>query len=145
MITKVSEATNKTFPETYENFMLFNSAREKFFSLSPHNPTTPACFTLPDGSPFQLGDLHTSFTETFFSTLCGYIAEIVSSCDPTQKPQLLNNIVLSGGATHLAGFPERLRTELASRLTLSSTNPINVQAQEIRGDLVWIGVHFTAL
>jgi hypothetical protein len=41
-----------------------------------------------------------------------YIAEAISACDQTDRPELYANIVIAGGSTCFAGFEQRLEAEL---------------------------------
>jgi len=56
--------------------------------------------------------------ETLFTNISAdrgiheYIAEAISACDQTDRPELYANIVIAGGSTCFAGFEERLEAEL---------------------------------
>jgi hypothetical protein len=56
--------------------------------------------------------------ETLFSNISAdrgvheYIAEAISACDQTDRPELYANIVIAGGSTCFAGFEARLEAEL---------------------------------
>ena len=41
-----------------------------------------------------------------------YIAEAISACDQTDRPELYANIVIAGGSTCFSGFEARLEAEL---------------------------------
>ncbi|XP_045713200.1 uncharacterized protein LOC123830718 [Phyllostomus hastatus] len=87
-------------------------------------------FTLPDKQVFTLGSERFCCPEALFQPdLLGLdqpglpqLALLsISRLEAKQQEQLLANVVLEGGSTMLAGFPERLRQDLGPRATVLSS------------------------
>ncbi|KAF6099889.1 hypothetical protein HJG60_011613 [Phyllostomus discolor] len=87
-------------------------------------------FTLPDKQVFTLGSERFCCPEALFQPdLLGLnqpglpqLALLsISRLEAKQQEQLLANVVLEGGSTMLAGFPERLRKDLGPRATVLSS------------------------
>lgn len=41
------------------------------------------------------------------------LADVVAACDVDARPQLLNNVILTGGSTLMPDFADRINNELA--------------------------------
>jgi len=65
------------------------------------------------------------------------IHEAVRSCDVTEYPNMLKNIVLVGGTTLVRSLPGRLRT--AVQALFLSTDEVEISARPEREFSTWIG------
>jgi len=81
-------------------------------------------YTLPDGNVITAGAERSQAAEIYFddrqgvaTPLDSLVLNAVAALEPEQHKELLRNVVLTGGASCLAGLPERL--EAALRLKAS--------------------------
>jgi len=101
-------------------------------------------YTMPDGLELSVGHECIKAPECLFraelglttSTVQQHFAEALAHVDPAEMPELLNNVVLSGGTTLTTGFQERVLWELNNTMGAGS---VRVIAKPERKYLSWIG------
>jgi actin-related protein len=72
--------------------------------------------------------------------LSDQVADSIGKCDLDLRPDMLGNIVLSGGTTMMKGFYERFDRDVKSKLEpLAGENEIRVHADSFRQHAAWIG------
>lgn len=108
-------------------------------------------YELPDGQVIKVGQEQVSAPEIVFQpqlhdealdpaeALHHKIVSVVESCLPFMRTALYSNIVLSGGNTLFAGFPERLEKELKALLPDQYQQCVKVKAQPERRHQEWLG------
>eukprot|EP01124_Arcella_intermedia_P029568 TRINITY_DN6290_c0_g4_i2.p1 TRINITY_DN6290_c0_g4~~TRINITY_DN6290_c0_g4_i2.p1 ORF type:complete len:291 (-),score=68.00 TRINITY_DN6290_c0_g4_i2:68-940(-) len=115
------------------------------FQQNLQRPQTKS-YKLPDGHSIPLGpELFCSSEALFRPSLMGseepglpeMLLKTLSGVDIDDRKQALENIVLSGGTTYLAGFEERLRAEMLNLLPISCRVKICVAPE--RRYSVWMG------
>lgn len=68
------------------------------------------------------------------------VCESILKCDNDLKPDMLNNIVLSGGSSMMKGFHERFSREIKNRMeNIVYDAEIKVHADSFRQHATWIG------
>jgi len=100
-------------------------------------------YTMPDGLQLSVGHECIKAPECLFRAELGlttctvqqHFAEAMSHVSETDLPELMNNVVLSGGTTLTAGFQERVLWELKN----SVHEQTRVIAKPERKYLSWIG------
>lgn len=130
------------FPNTQQSYIDFTVneiARDlkesacKFFdykgeSNTQTNPNEKVEYELPDGKKVSIEDLRFSIGDIFFnppepelsrgidfSNYKGFhnmILESINKCDVDLRKELLSNIILTGGNTLFAGFPDAMQKKL---------------------------------
>lgn len=113
-------------------------------------------FTLPDGSTISLSKERFLVPEFLFNpsmfnseeiSLSEAIMDVIDSCDLDVRPQLLNNIFLSGGSSMFPNLKSRiyqeLELELAKRKRTDQT--IRIIAPRERTFSVWVGGSILAM
>ncbi|MGB5909658.1 MAG: actin family protein [Promethearchaeia archaeon] len=106
-------------------------------------------YSLPDGSTIKLSGERFKVPELFFNpsleleedSLPQAIMDVIEDCDVDVRPELLNNIFLSGGSSMFPNLKSRihqeLELELAKRKKKSQT--IKIIAPRERVFSVWVG------
>ncbi len=103
-------------------------------------------YELPDGNVIAIGNERFRCAEVLFQpsillkelpSIPECIYQTIMQCDIDARREFYRSIVLTGGSTSFAGFPERVHQEL-SRL-VPSTMTIEVNAPPERKYSVWIG------
>jgi actin len=109
------------------------------------NPVEESEVELADGRKIRWANERFECAEILFDTsligreresIVQAIDAAVASCDKNEREVLLQNIVLAGGNTLLAGFAERVSIELGK---ITNFN-VNVDASQRREWLVWSSV-----
>ncbi|KAG5490955.1 hypothetical protein JIQ42_00841 [Leishmania sp. Namibia] len=119
-------------------------------------------FTLPDGSIVEVGAAEAAQASEvlFYPLLMGsegrgvvdLVLDAVAAAPVELQPQLLGNVVVTGGATCSAGFGCRFFKEMLQRVSGSSASytsgasnqRIRVSAPEQRAYAAWIGASYVA-
>ncbi|CBZ30630.1 putative actin-like protein [Leishmania mexicana MHOM/GT/2001/U1103] len=119
-------------------------------------------FTLPDGSFLEVGAAEAAQASEvlFYPVLMGsegrgvvdVVLDAVAAAPAELQPQLLGNVVVTGGATCSAGFgyrffkemQQRIRGSAASSTNGSSNQRICVSAPEQRAYAAWMGASYVA-
>ena len=107
-----------------------------------------ACFTFESGKSLKLSTEQFECTEILFkpyllsktSIILGVhevLYETIMNCPLDVRGDLLCNIYLSGGNTHLTGFKERLYNEVVK--LSPETRRVRIVAPPERKYMVWIG------
>ncbi|XP_051896726.1 actin-like [Pristis pectinata] len=108
-------------------------------------------YELPDGHVITIGNERFRCPEALFQPgVLGFAdpglhvlaVKSLERCQAEHQPELLSNIVLSGGSSMFPGFAERVQRELG-RLTPGQSK-LNVYASPQRRFSVWIGGSITA-
>ena len=106
-------------------------------------------YTLPDGKAVSVASERFVASEVLFTpSLCGHdfapglgdaAQRAITYCDATLRPDLVNNVVLSGGCTMLPGFVDRFTTELQARLAPKQAADVSVPKLPERRYGAWVG------
>lgn len=80
-----------------------------------------------------------SIVEQNIKGLPEQIIESIMKCDNDLRPDMYGNIVLSGGASMMKGFYERIEKDVRGRLEGVSGNDIKMYADSFRQHAAWIG------
>jgi actin, other eukaryote len=68
------------------------------------------------------------------------VVESILKCDVDLRPDMYENIVLSGGSSMAKGFYERIEKDIKARLELHApSNDIKIHADSFRQHAAWIG------
>jgi actin beta/gamma 1 len=107
-------------------------------------------YTLPDGQIITLGDaryttVEPMFQPSLFGMKCKGVSELIRNVlmdsDLDLRKSLAANVLLSGGNTRIAGFPERVRLDLEKCLPKSLKFNVRVPPEQ---HSVWIGMSIVA-
>lgn len=110
------------------------------------NGTKEACYVLPDGSNFYIGDQAFRCPEVLFQPtkvekdfygIHEAVYQSILKCNPAIKKDLYSSILLSGGNTMFPGINQRLSKEISA--LAPSTMAIKTKAPQERKHSVWIG------
>ncbi|MGQ4891890.1 MAG: actin, cytoplasmic 2 [Candidatus Njordarchaeia archaeon] len=114
--------------------------------------TTPKAiaeeYQLPDGSVVELTDERFRAPEILYKPewigledrpIDEKVWESIMDCDIHIRPNLYENIILSGGTTMIMNFRERLEKELKEIVPPAAKDRIKVEAPENRLYSVWMG------
>jgi len=118
-----------------------------------HTHTKNVTYSLPDGTSIRINtvDISTSTERFFDSTMFGDICEpeefsvpqtvhkCIMSAGMDLRRSLLSAVVLTGGNSMFAGFPERLTSELKSLFPGNMSTSLKVMAPPDRCNAVWNG------
>ncbi|GCB84054.1 actin-1-like [Scyliorhinus torazame] len=108
-------------------------------------------YELPDGHIITIGNERFRCPESLFKPevvgltdpgLHALAMKSLEKCRAEHRPELLNNIVLSGGSSMFPGFAERIQREMGE--LAPSRAKLNVYASPQRKFSVWIGGSITA-
>ncbi|XP_069636632.1 actin-1-like isoform X2 [Haliaeetus albicilla] len=108
-------------------------------------------YILPDGRAVKVGDQLFRAPETLFvpaeAEIPGpgvgrMVLQSVAKCREHIQPDMLRNVLLSGGSTLFRGFKERLLKELQTGIP--STTPVKIISPQDRMHSVWIGASILA-
>ncbi|MHA1149035.1 MAG: hypothetical protein ACTSR8_12425 [Promethearchaeota archaeon] len=113
-------------------------------------------FTLPDGSIITLSKERFLVPELLFNpslfnseeiNLSKAIMDVIDNCDINIRPQLLNNIFLSGGSSMFPNLKSRIYQELEVELVKrkKSNQTIRIIAPRERTFSVWVGGSILAM
>ncbi|MHA2125084.1 MAG: hypothetical protein ACW99E_07225 [Promethearchaeota archaeon] len=112
-------------------------------------------YSLPDGSTITLEDQRFIVPELLFSptsdleadSLPTAIMDVVEACDLDIRPELLNNIFLSGGSSMFPNLKSRMYQELELELARrkKKNQSVRIIAPQERTFSVWIGGSILAM
>lgn len=110
-------------------------------------------YTLPDGRDIEISKERFKSPEVIYqprkvgrrvSPLHEKIYEVIQNCSMTQRPRLIQNIVLSGGNTLIPRFKERLQKELVGLLPEGMKEKLSLSHVSNPSISVWEGGKITA-
>jgi len=121
---------------------------EAYDELEHKRVETQTDYTMPDGLTLTVGHESVKAPEFLFrpelgltsAGVQGHFATAMSSVPQEQLPELLNNVVLSGGTTLTSGFQQRALWELSNTMG----GGVRVLAKPERKYLSWIGTSIVA-
>ncbi|XP_078061851.1 actin-1-like [Mustelus asterias] len=108
-------------------------------------------YELPDGHIITIGNERFRCPESLFKPemvgltdpgLHALAMKSLEKCEADYQPELLNNIVLSGGSSMFPGFAERIQRDMGE--LVPNCAKLNVYASPQRKFSVWIGGSITA-
>ena len=112
-------------------------------------------YSLPDGSTISLSKERFAVPELFFNPTLGLeedsltraIMDVIEMCDVDIRPDLLNNIFLSGGSSMFPNFKSRMYQELEFELARrkKKNQVIKIIAPRERVFSVWVGGSILAI
>jgi actin beta/gamma 1 len=105
-------------------------------------------YELPDGQVITIGNERFRCPEALFQPafvgmeskgIAEMLYQSIFECDLDIRSDLSKNIVLSGGTTLFAGFPERLKKEVQKLVTQNISSKVKVMAPPERKYSTWTG------
>ncbi|NIQ07076.1 MAG: actin family protein, partial [Candidatus Korarchaeota archaeon] len=158
-LVKVLEAKGYTFTSPAEK-KIIREMKEKlcyfasdFDEEAKKGDEIQKNYTLPDGRDVTLREGRFESPEVMYRPreigraeppLHEKIYEVIQRCDMTLQPQIVKNIILSGGNTLISGFKERLHKELHALLPSQMQENLSISKVSDPRLSVWLGGSVTA-